>query len=175
MNQMVEYTVWNTTTREVYSVGNCLGEKECPEGHAVHYGEKVPWETHVFGEDDLPVERTSPRLLDADEFSANVNRERQRRIETGKDFDGIWLTGSDKDQANLMGLGRKAEKLTAAGVTAPVIPFRDGLNVIHWLTPEQMTDLEDQGAYYVSLCYQASWAIKEMSPLTDYTDDNLWP
>jgi hypothetical protein len=173
----VEYTLWNIETREVYSTGvSVVNKAVAPEGHQVHYGERVDFETHIFGDDDLPVPRSAPRAIPADEASVLVNRERQRRIEVGKDFGGVWVTGSDRDQVNLLALKDTAKDLQAAGIDAAVIPFRDGNNIEHILTAAEIIDLANAGKMYVSAIYQASWALKAMDPFpVDYTDDAYWP
>src|SRR5690606_41721676 len=63
-----------------------------------------------------------------------------------------------------------------AGVTAPIITFRDAENVSHLLTADQVIALVDAGKERVQAIYSASWAIKSMDPLpTDVAADELWP
>lgn len=159
---MFEYTLWDAHTGKGVSRHISAVLHDPPEGLRRHDGARLGDE-YAFD-----IETGVPYLADPvptqAELKAAVNRERDRRIETGKDFGGIRLTGSDRDQKNLMALGRKAEKLKAAGVTDPVIPFRDGHDVIHWLTPDQMLDLEEEGFAFVSACYQAAWLLKDGPP-----------
>lgn len=66
-----------------------------------------------------------------------------------------------QDQMNLIGLGVKAERLAAKGVTDPVMEFRGESNVSHALTPQQMVDLTDAAQLHVQGIYAQSWARKD--------------
>jgi hypothetical protein len=110
-----------------------------------------------------------------------INAERERRILTGTTVEiaGIGpvpLQGRPEDQINLLALKDTARDLKAAGVSAPVIPFRDGNNVIHMMTPDQMIEATDKGKLHVSAVYQAAWDLKAMEPIpADFADDKWWP
>jgi hypothetical protein len=172
----VEYTLWNIATREVYSTGVSVAERVvAPEGHRIHYGVRIDGETHIYGPDDLPIPRSAPKLVSPEEASALVNRERQRRIEIGVDFDGVWVTGSDKDILNLTNLALGAQLRVAMG-DATLTVFRDGRNIDHELAPMQMLGLWQAASAHVSAIYAASWALKGMDPFpVDYQDDSYWP
>lgn len=172
---MGDYTIWNPETRRVLRSGtSSKPELQVREGEMLLEGVALDDTKWQFDENDQPVE-ISPSIPQ-DELLVMINRERQKRIEKGKDFNGIWLTGSDRDQTILMALGRKAEKLKNAGINDAVIPFRDGLNVVHLLTPDEMLELEDIGAQYVSACYQAAWALKDMAVIPQEVHaDEHWP
>lgn len=110
-----------------------------------------------------------------------INRERDRRILAGAEIEiagygTIPVQGSETDQINLLALGATAAELIAAGITTPVIPFRDAENTMHHLTPGQMADLTRQGKQVVSAIYAASWALKDATTIpADYADDSHWP
>jgi hypothetical protein len=125
---------------------------------------------------DPPTVVNFTRIKGQAELAIDVNRERERRMLAGRVFAGVHVTGSDRDQTILLGLDRKAEKLKAAGVTDPVIPFKDGSNVIHQLTPDELMEIADLGSTYVSAIYEASWAIKALPVIPqDVTSDERWP
>lgn len=110
-----------------------------------------------------------------------VNAERDRRILAGVAVEVVGigpipLQGRPADQINMMALSDTARELQTAGITAPIIPFRDGDNVEHILTAAQMLEANNKGKQWVSAVYQASWAIKAMDPLpADVTADHFWP
>ncbi len=110
-----------------------------------------------------------------------VNAERERRILTGKAVSvtgvgDVLLQGRPEDQVNMLGLKDTARDLKAAGVTAAVIPFRDGDNIVRMFTPDQMIEAVDKGKQHVSAVYQAAWALKELDPIpADYADYAYWP
>lgn len=170
------FSLWNLETREIGPTGIVSGEKkDIPEGWAVFYGAEIDRDTHVMGEDGLPVPRSTPKPMTEVEFSIAVNRERQRRLEAGKDFGGVWVTGSDREQVLLLALKDTARDLIADGDIQPAIPYRDALNVEHLLTAPKFIEIADAGKAYVSEIYMASWKIKAMATSTDFTSDNLWP
>lgn len=177
MTEIAPYTLWTLETGEIYSDGDCvMGKKEIPEGCAIHWGEKLKGETHIFDvETHLPLIRSTPRPIQPDEVSPLVNRERQRRIEFGKDFGGVWVTGSDKDILNLTNLAMGAQlRISLSDPTVSV--FRDGLNVEHELTPLGLLGLWQAASTYVEDVYKASWALKAMDPFPlDYASDTYWP
>lgn len=114
------------------------------------------------------------------EFPSLVNQERERRIllPTELEVTGygiIPVSGDETTQLNLLALKDTARDLKAAGITAPIIPFRDALNNDHMLTADQLIELVDAGKQRVQEIYSASWRIKAMDPIPeDVTDDALW-
>lgn len=106
----------------------------------------------------------------------DINGERARRILAGTVIDGVHVTGSDEDARNLMSLALGAQMRLAARDNETLTTFRDGDNVDHELTPEQLLSLWQQSAAYVSALYASSWALKEMEPIPrDFSDDSYWP
>lgn len=109
-----------------------------------------------------------------------INTERERRISDGctANIDGVGaipIKGGSEDMRNMTNLGMIANLSIMAGSNTPIY-FRDNNNAMHALTPTQMSQLWQKAIYYVSLVYQASWALKEISPLpTDYDLDSYWP
>lgn len=175
---IIDFTAWMAATGEIDCFGRAVeGSLFSTDDRKIYWGEKVNPETHIFDtKTELPILRPTPRLISQAHLLIEVNRERDRRLEAGKDFGGIWVTATERDKTNIMALSRMAEKLKVQGVTDAVIPFKDGKNVIHTLTPDQMIDLEDVGLAYLSEIYQASWKLKEMEPLPqDVTSDVHWP
>lgn len=129
-----------------------------------------------------------PEIAVAHASGADVNRERDRRIVAGKSFTvltggygDIPLTGREEDKVALMGLLVKAQGAKAMGITAPVMTLRDGANVNHALTPDQMIELVSKGMSWIEDVMAASWAMKDgTAPFeagipADYTDDGYWP
>jgi hypothetical protein len=115
---------------------------------------------------DPPAEPISPE---------NVNAERQRRIEAGKEIDGVLVTGRDEDARNLQALLSVAQLRIASGDNTTTL-FRDGTNTDHQLTPAQIVDLFLQSTSYVSEVYAASWALKALDPIpADFADGSHWP
>lgn len=123
------------------------------------------------------------KLVTAEDVAENINRslrdginnERQRRILAGTTVDGIRVTGSDNDTRNLMGLALGAQLRLAGGDNETITVFRDGDNVDHELTPEEILALWQKSAAFVSMLYQKSWEIKALSPIpSDFTNDSYW-
>lgn len=171
------YTIWNTDTREVEQTGvGVKGKIDAGEGRTVYWGEEVPWETHVFNDDGQPAPREAPRVLSSHEVSRAVNKERQRRIERGRLFDGMLVTGSDTDITNLTNLALGAQLRLAMGDDTTTTMFRDGLNNLYALTPSQLIALWQAASAHVSAIYQASWDLKATEPFpSDFASDAYWP
>lgn len=174
----MDFTIWNDATGSIEETGTCVyGAKALADRQRIWWGDKFDFAEIVFDtETGEPVSRQTPPQRDQRELSIAANRERQRRIEAGKMIDGVHVTGSDRDQVNLIALKDTARDLAAAGVSAAIIPFRDGANVEHMLTPAQMMAIADAGKVYVTAIYQASWALKAMTPIPqDVENDQYWP
>lgn len=109
-----------------------------------------------------------------------INTEREKRISDGciinvDGIGGVPIRGTAEDMRNMTNLGQIANMSLISGSTTPV-SFRDNNNVMHVLTPTQMSQLWQKAVYYVSLVYQSSWALKELNPIpTDYENDQYWP
>lgn len=115
-----------------------------------------------------------------EQFSKAVNNEREHRISLGCliTVDGVGaipIRGEPEDMRNLTNLGQVANMSLFTGVTTP-IAFRDNDNVMHMLTPMQMSQLWQKAVMYVGMVYQASWALKEIRPFPASVSDNAyWP
>lgn len=109
-----------------------------------------------------------------------VNEERERRIILGcnvsiANVGTIYVTGSEKDIRNVAGLGQGAIVRIMANDTT-LVPFRDGNNDVYNLSPQQMLELWQKSAGYISAIYQASWDIKELNPIPqDFASNTYWP
>lgn len=119
-------------------------------------------------------------------MSELVNIERDKRVVKGRsftvtDYGDIPLTGREEDKVALMGLLIKAQGLKAAGVTVPILTIRDGENVNHTLTPDQMIELVSQGMAWIENVMTVSWNMKDKTGdftngiPEDYTNDIYWP
>lgn len=170
-----EYTIWNEATREMYMSGRSVMDKaHVPDGHVITWGEALN-DDFVLNGDGQPVQRQTPKPVDPAEISRLVNRERQRRIEAGKSFNGIKATGSDKDIVNLTNLALGAQLRLSIG-DATLTTFRDGDNIDHELTPMEVIGLWQAASAHVSALYAASWAMKAVEPFPqDPADDAYWP
>ncbi|MEQ1407789.1 DUF4376 domain-containing protein [Neorhizobium sp. Rsf11] len=105
-----------------------------------------------------------------------INAERTRRIIAGKIINGIHVTGRDEDARNLTNLALGAQVRIAGGDTTTLTTFRDGDNIDHDLTPQEIMSLWQQSSEYVSALYAASWALKALDPIpADFADDGYWP
>ena len=94
--------------------------------------------------------------------AADVNAERQRRVEEGfVTPEGVHLSGRDTDQRNLQGLAFAAQLRTGQGTTGHITPFRDHSNAIHFLTDAEILRLWAVGAAFVSDMYQSAWVLKD--------------
>ena len=117
---------------------------------------------------------------------AAINAERDRRLANGAvvtlpDYGDIPLQGRPHDQINLIALKDTARDLADAGVTTPVVPFRDAENNMHLLTPAQMIAVASAGKSAAGAIYATSFAMKDgTAPFEagipdDVTDDQWWP
>jgi len=110
-----------------------------------------------------------------------VNIYRDARIAGGTTvqvtgYGAIPLQGREKDQTNLLGLVQAASLRMAGGDITTLTKFRDAFNVDHMLTPPQIIDMWSKGSAWISSVYDASWALKDQTPIPlDYTDDAYWP
>lgn len=115
-----------------------------------------------------------------EELKISINRERELRISLGANVSvngigSIPIRGTDDDMRNITNLGQLANLYITNGINSN-ISFRDDLNVMHTLTPQQMSELWQKTVAYVSSIYQSSWNMKEMNPLPqDYADNKYWP
>lgn len=118
--------------------------------------------------------------------SGDVNRERDRRLAAGvtvnvTGYGDIPVQGGPGDQINMLALGATAQELIGAGVTAAVVPFRDAVNTMHDLTPDQVADMVRKAKEAASAIYAVSWAMKDGTGdftggiPADYTADTHWP
>lgn len=118
-------------------------------------------------------------LIEATEkLKKDINFERERRINgciIMVDGTNIPIKGTPEDMRNLTNLGQLANLYIVTNNTT-TIPFRDNNNVVHELTPLQMSTLWQKSVMYVSAVYQASWDLKESNPMPhDFANDLYWP
>lgn len=115
-----------------------------------------------------------------EDLKRQINNHREKIIVNGcnvaiANVGTIYVTGSEKDVRNVAGLGQGAIVRIMTG-DETTVDFRDGNNDMFTLTPQQMLELWQKSAGYISAIYQASWVIKEMDPIPrDYTDESYWP
>jgi len=113
--------------------------------------------------------------------SADVDAERDRRIEAGRSFTiggkVIAVRGTARDRENMIALAGQALAWTIAGQGAATMQFRDETNTIHTLTWSEMQALAAEASAYVTACYAAAWAIKDAPGgiPADYTANSRWP
>ena len=113
--------------------------------------------------------------------SEAVTVERDRRLAAGAvvavtGYGDIPVQGRIHDQINLIALGDTARDLIEASISGAIIPFRDGDNVMHILTPQQVAELTRKGKAAASAIYAAAWAIKDIAEIpADFADDANWP
>lgn len=127
----------------------------------------------------------TPDQVEAQKRAA-INAERDRRINAGvtvsvTGYGDIPVQGREEDRINTLALKDTARDLIAAGITDPIVPFRDGDNVLHMLTPAQTAELANKGKTAAAAIYQVAWAMKDgTAPFEagipdDITDDQWWP
>jgi len=109
----------------------------------------------------------------------SVNEERAKRVLTGSTFTvngkDIVLTGDQQTKDNLSDLAFAASLRKGQGNNNHVTVFRDGNNVDHELSPDEVIQLWSMAAAFVSNLYQKSWALKAMNPVPeDYKNDSYW-
>ncbi|TYB83978.1 DUF4376 domain-containing protein [Oceaniovalibus sp. ACAM 378] len=112
---------------------------------------------------------------------AGVNGERDRRLADGATvtiagYGDVPVQGRTGDQINLIAVADTARELIAAGYTTVAIPFRDGDNVVHGLTPSQVLEMARKGKEAAAAIYSASWALKDAEAVpAEFADDIHWP
>lgn len=120
------------------------------------------------------------KALKIEELKDKINLEREERIRRGANVSvqgagTIPLRGELEDMRNITNLGQLANMYISSNTSAN-IPFRDNDNITRTLTPTQMSELWQKTVAYISSLYQASWNIKELSPIPkDYSDNKYWP
>jgi hypothetical protein len=136
------------------------------------------------GADGLPELQDAPVAAIGE---ADVDRERVRRLAAGSAFavtgiaSPIPLTGKEFDMSIYLGLMLRANAYKSAGVTAAVLPVRDGANVNQLLTPDQMLELIGAAMVWVEDVMKVSWAMKDGTGdfvagiPADFDDDQYWP
>jgi len=116
-----------------------------------------------------------------DRCRQGVNAERDRRVALGTTvsvtgYGDIPVQGGASDQINMIALDATAKDLKGAGETGAVIPFRDAVNAMHDLTPDQMIELVAKAKQVATTVYASAWALKDGAYIpADYTDDSYWP
>jgi hypothetical protein len=175
------FTIWRKADGEILRSGTCTfqwglaNQIADADAEELFSGEELGVDTHQFDPaTSLPFERV--RLFTSDELRVAINRERERRLLSGKMFDGILVTGSPTDIMNLTSLALGAQLRLASGDTTTTTVFRDGGNNNHALTPQALLSIWSQATTYVSAVYTASWALKDAEIIPqDVTADRWWP
>lgn len=134
--------------------------------------QQIAFEYDRITGDVISAERFAPPPTNAD-----VNRERDRRIAAGSTFTvtgygDVPITGRERDMIFLDGLKARAKELQT---DAPVMEFRDALNVNHFLTPDQIVELVDKGFAWIQQVMKVSWDMKDNGIPEDFQDDIHWP
>lgn len=113
---------------------------------------------------------------------ADVDEERDRRVQDGLVVDltsgaQVFVQRGPKHDGNLADLKLLADELDAAGTTTPDIPFRDGNNVVHQLTPQEVKAMFLEVTQRKTAIYAAAWAIKDdpNGISEDFANDPRWP
>jgi hypothetical protein len=174
--EVAPYTIWEVSSGEPLIIGSAVLDKITPgEGQKIYWGEKVNRETHIFDVvTHLPVLRTtSPRKTD-DELLSEINRQRNRRIEEGRQFNGVWVSANDSTV--MLALKDTARDLNEAGIKTPVLPFKDAKNVEHMLTAKEFIAIHNAAKKFITDVTVASWKLKSMKSIPqDVDNDKHWP
>lgn len=118
---------------------------------------------------------------------ADLKKERDRRVDAGSSFsipgvaDPIPVPGKQPYREVIQAKFSAAQGFKAQGVTDASVLFRDGANVMHYLTPDQMLALCLQSMQWYEAVMVAYWAMKDgTGDFTegipdDFADDKWWP
>lgn len=128
------------------------------------------------------VDMTSAEKLEALEVLKNdINDLRDGKIRAGCSvkLNGIstplYISGSEDNIRNISNLAQLAMFQVSNGSTT-TIAFRDDKNIIYNLTPAQVIEMWQKSMQYITSLYQASWTLKDSSPVPqDFTDQKYWP
>jgi len=178
------FAIYNTSTGS--TIGASGPDMEWAQGEAAARGEE--W---AVLETDHRVDNATERVdlsvnppvlvsivpeLTPSELLIGINQERDRRLQLGKQFGDIYVTGNERDITNLTNLALGAQIRLGMRDTTTTTRFRDGNNVDHMLAPAELLDLWEEASAYVSALYEASWNLKSMTPIPqNFTDDSYWP
>lgn len=108
-----------------------------------------------------------------------IHKERDRRIEKGLTIQTsagtiVAIQGDATSREHLTNLKAMAQDILAFGLP-DLLTFRDGDNIEHHLTPQEVGEVWRHGVMHVEQVYKASWVIKKMDPVPrDFTDDKYW-
>jgi hypothetical protein len=114
------------------------------------------------------------------EFSAKVNKERDRRWAAGTDiqipgYGWVKMQGRPEDRALISGLAQAAETSIRLGIDQPFY-FTDRGNMTHLLTPNQMIMTFLLGQQYLSDVHFAAVVLKARPDMVDdIASDAVWP
>lgn len=152
------------------------------QGWVVTDDAQIGW-SYAAGEFSPPPEPT----ISESQLNDLLNTERERRVAIGSSFPVpglstlVPLTGRPFDQTVYLALLTRASGYKALGIVDPVLKIRDGADMIHMLTPDQMIALVSQGMSWFESVMAASWAMKDgATPYedgipADFADDEHWP
>lgn len=151
-----------------------------PAGHAMTGTELV------LG-DGVVIEQAVYEPMNQAQLAQQVKAHRDQLISAGSSFpvtglaEPIPLTGRAKDQGIYLGLLMRAQGYKAVGETGPVMTLRDGDDVIHSLTPDQMIELVSQAMSWFEDVMKFSWSMIDGQPPfetgipADFGEHPDWP
>ena len=117
-------------------LGQIEGSVPCDEKVAIGWS----WDGARFAAPLAPEPEAVDPVAALAAVHAEINAERDRRIDAGvtvsvTGYGDIPVQGREEDRINTLALKDTARDLIAAGITDPIVPFRDADNVLHLLTP----------------------------------------
>lgn len=81
-------------------------------------------------------------------------------------------TRSDTDLRNIDALYSRAIRLEQQGISAPVMPFRDGTDTVFNLTPSEMMAMAEYVMVFVEDKYAWSWQVKDQISALEAVEDH---
>ena len=162
--------------------------KECHEGpRPVLPPPPVPVDTPP-GQPVAPVIVQAPAPVKEPEpvkeltLKEKVDAERDRRIALGQTVtlsDGRTIKVQTKTEDDFMALDRLQNKALAYSLMQKPdvkMSLRDADNQMHELTASQMIELRELVDWEVQAIYEASWQLKDLSPIPEnFADEKFWP
>lgn len=142
--------------------------------------ELTPEEIEEKNRPPAPEEIQAERLRD-------IKEEMQRRIDKGSAFavrgvvDPIPVPGVQPYREIINAKLTASQGFAAQGVTDPIVLFRDGNNINHMLTPQQMIALCIQSMRYYEGVNKVYWDMKDgvgdfaSGIPADFSNDEYWP
>lgn len=156
------------------------------DAHVAEHGGFVFHNAGGWKPRDMWVVGQAVTLVPRGRLSAEVDIERDRRIEAGNDFTlstgtVIAVTGRERDKTVLMSQYLAAQALDAGGQIGAVMVYRDRANVNRLLTPQEMIELFTLGMAWVEAVMTVAWHMKDGTGAysagvpDDLENDSYWP